>query len=124
MVNEVTHIVWQNDSMLAHVTVVAQHAHRHMGWHFGKLPENIIEGPSKREGVFCLSYVTLRMLCVLSSWSNSPEHLKHQEGFRDEQYYNLSMHPWPLTPPTPQFPCIQIKVLHSPTFNSHLSMSP
>lgn len=24
------------------------------------------------------------------------------------------MHPWPLTPPAPQFPCIQIKVLHSP----------
>lgn len=71
--------------MLAHVTVVAQHTHRHMGWHFGKLPENIIEGPLKREGVFCLSCVTLRELYVLPFWSNSPEHLSPQAGFRDEQ---------------------------------------
>lgn len=85
VLNEVPHIIWQNDSMLTHVTVVAQHTHRHMGWHFGKLPKNIIEGPLKREGVFCLSCMTLRELSVLPFWSNCSEHLSPQAGFRDEE---------------------------------------
>lgn len=45
VVDEVTHVVRQDDSVLAHVPVVPQHAHWHMGGHFRKLPENIIEGP-------------------------------------------------------------------------------
>lgn len=48
VVDEVTHVVGQDDSVLAHVAVVPQHAHRHVGRHLGKLPENVVEGP---EGV-------------------------------------------------------------------------
>lgn len=89
VVNEVTHIIWQNDSMLTHVTVVAQHAHRHMGWHFGKLPENIVEGPSKREGVFRLSCVALGMLCTLPLCLTSQSTCHRMNS----KCYNLSLHP-------------------------------
>lgn len=46
VVDEVSHVIWQDDSVLTHVSVVAQHAHRHVGWHFGKLPEDVVEGPA------------------------------------------------------------------------------
>lgn len=126
MLNEVTHIVWQNDSMLAHVTVVTQHTHRHMGWHFGKLPENIIEGPLEREGVLCLSCVTLRELCVLSFWSNSPEHLSPQAGVTDEHMLQPSACiPGHYLSQRAQFLCTSIQGAHSFAFNwSDTCLSP
>lgn len=118
VLNEVPHIIWQNDSVLAHVTVVAQHTHRHMGWHFGKLPENIVEGPLKREGVFCLSCVTLRTRCALPFWSNSLEHLSPQAGFRNEQMLQPSAcilgH---CLSQRAQFPCTSIQGACSFAFN-------
>lgn len=45
VVDEVSRVVGQDDAVLAHVAVVPQHAHRHVRRHFGKLPENVVEGP-------------------------------------------------------------------------------
>ena len=45
VVDEVSHVVGQDDAVLAHVAVVPQHAHRHVRRHFGKLPEDVVEGP-------------------------------------------------------------------------------
>lgn len=44
-VNEVTHVVGQDDAVLAHVAVVAQHAHGHVGRHLRELPQDVAEGP-------------------------------------------------------------------------------
>lgn len=32
--------------MLAHVPVVSQHTHRHMGGYFGQLPQDVIKSPA------------------------------------------------------------------------------
>lgn len=49
IVDEVPHVARQNDPVLPHVPVIPQHAHRDVGWHFRKLPQNIIKCPSPQE---------------------------------------------------------------------------
>lgn len=44
-VQDVAHIVGQDDAVLAHVAVVPKHAHGHVCWHFGQLPQDVVEGP-------------------------------------------------------------------------------
>lgn len=48
VVDEVAHVVGQDDAVLAHVAVVAQHAHGHVRGHLGKLPQDVVEGPGRR----------------------------------------------------------------------------
>lgn len=49
-VDEAVHVVGQDDAVLAHVAVVPQHAHGHVGRHLWELPQDVAEGPSEHGG--------------------------------------------------------------------------
>ena len=56
VVEDVAHVVGQDDTVLAHVAVVPQHAHGHVRRHFGQLPQDVVEGPrGHMGGEACLS---------------------------------------------------------------------
>ena len=44
--NQVSYIIRKDDAMLAHVPVVSQHTHWHMGGYFGQFPQDVVKSPA------------------------------------------------------------------------------
>lgn len=46
-VDEVSDVIRKDDPVLAHVPMITQHTHRHVGRHSGQLPQNVVVSPVK-----------------------------------------------------------------------------
>lgn len=44
--NQVSNVIGENDTVLAHVPVVSQHAHGNMSWDFRQLPQDVVKCPA------------------------------------------------------------------------------
>lgn len=44
--DQVSDVIREDDTMLAHVPVVSQHTHRHVGGYFGQLPQDVVKSPA------------------------------------------------------------------------------
>lgn len=44
--DQVSYIIREDDAMLAHVPVVSQYTHRHMGGYFGQFPQDVVKSPA------------------------------------------------------------------------------
>ena len=58
-VDEESHVIFRNATVMAHVPVVGQHQNWNAYWDFGKLPPNVVESPVKIVKIIFWSYLPI-----------------------------------------------------------------